>query len=225
MTKKSANNSNVPQQSTSTSNSSNSKTKNSSQKANSNLGSHNGNSSTVLNSKHLQNHSHPQKLSHKPRDNENPGLGSSELMKKLSEAVQKQQREKESSGGNNSGTSSNKMEATEKKRSRKGTAPAGVMQNNMTYAGAAFDRAPPATSFPIPSFIKPSSSSSIGNSGGGGGGDTALSQSCPLPTSMEISSNLKTLSISDFFPAADPPKDKKKLDSLTEDLRNLLNLK
>lgn len=211
MTKKSASSSNVPQHGTTMSSS---KTKNS---LHTNVGgSHSGTGSTVLNSKHLHNQSHQQKP-HKPRENETPtGNNASELMKKLSEAVQKQQKEKESSGWNNSSTS-NVGDATEKKRSRKGTAPAGLsviqnmtMQNNLTYAGAAFDRAPPATSFPIPSFIKPNR-------------DSTLSQSCPLPTSLE-SSSLKTLSMSEFFPPAEQ-KDKKKLDSLTDDLRKLLNLK
>lgn len=217
--------SNVPRHSTGNSSS---KTKSSSpQKPNSNSSLH---SSTVLNSKHLHNQSHQQNSSsQKPRDNENPGLtdnNCSELMKKLSEAVHKQQKEKESSGdggssgrrGNNSNSStSNVMDATKNRRSRKGTAPAGVtlMQNSTTYAGAAFDRAPPATSFPIPSFIAKSPPNSTSSA--------LLSQSCPLPSSLE-SPSLKSLSISEFFPA-EQPKDKKKLDTLTEDLRKLLNLK
>lgn len=217
----SSSSSNVPRHSTGNSSC---KTKSSPQKPNSNSSLH---SSTVLNSKHLHNQSHQQKSSsQKPRDNENPGLNDnncSELMKKLSEAVHKQQKEKESSAdggsgrsGNNSSTS-NAMDATENRRSRKGTAPAGVtlMQNSTTYAGAAFDRAPPATSFPIPSFITKSPPNSTSSA--------LLSQSCPLPSSLE-SPSMKSLSISEFFPAAQT-KDKKKLDTLTDDLRKLLNLK
>lgn len=205
MTKKSTSSSNAPAQAKPAVNN---KPKSSPQKNSGNLHSNNGNG-TVLNSKHLHNQLHQQKLK-KPRDNENncgiQGGSTSDLMKKLSEAVQKQQKE-----------TSNHANV---KRTRKGTAPAGIMQNNSAYAGAAFDRAPAATSFPIPSFIKttPASQSSGINS-------AALSQSCPLPSSLE-SPSLKTVSISELFPADNSTNsEKKKLDTLTNDLRKLLNLK
>ena len=199
MVKKSTSSSNVPQQAK---HSTPKSTKSSPQKNNSISGPHTG--STVLNSKHLHNQSHQQR----PRDKESPSVCSgppNDLMKKLSEAVHKQQKEKESSGGIVS--TSNANDAT-----RKRTAPAGKMQNSTTYAGAAFDRAPAAKSFPIPSFIKLAAPNAA-----------ALSQSCPLPSSLE-SPSLKTVSVSELFPR-DPSNEKKKLDILTNDLRKLLNLK
>lgn len=217
MVKKSSSSSNVPHQPT---NSCGPKSKQPSpQKNNSSATTHNGpNNNTVLNSKLLHNQSHQQKTK-KPRDNENSSVSSnnntSDLMKKLSEALQKQQNEKDG----NSTTSANN--ASEKKRTRKGSVPTGSMQNNTTYAGAAFDRAPAATSFPIPSFIKstiPATSSPPSSS-------NSLSQSCPLPSSVESSTaSLKSLSISELFPT-EQNIEKKKLDNLTQDLRKLLNLK
>ena len=204
MTKKSTSSSNVPAQAKPAVNN---KPKSSPQKNNGNLHSNNGNG-TVLNSKHLHNQLHQQK-SKKPRDNENncgglQGGSTSDLMKKLSEAVQKQQKDRDNTSSNHANV----------KRTRKGTAPAGIMQNNSAYAGAAFDRAPAVTSFPIPSFIKTTNNSA------------SLSQSCPLPSSLE-SPSLKTVSISELFPADNSAtnSEKKKLDTLTNDLRKLLNLK
>lgn len=233
MKKKSSSSSNVPAQAKPAS-STNNKPKTSPQKSN-NGSLHHGNGSTVLNSKHLHNQSHQQKS--KKSDNLNAQNGSaSDLMKKLSEAVQKQQKEKEKEqeyayntnihGAYTYNSSSTNNSGNITKRSRKGTAPAGIMQNNTTYAGAAFDRAPAATSFPIPSFIK---SPNLKTTDPDNTNTTVLSQSCPLPSSLE-SPSMKTLSISELFPTeggggGGEVNEKKKLDSLTNDLRKLLNLK
>lgn len=200
-----------------------------------------GNASTaVLNSKHLHNQSAPKikpktkrtdpSLSKNSNNNSNNnndnssnasntsnGSEESLLMKKLFEAVQKQKIEENSSN--------------KKPRSRKGTAPTSTssqsakpINSSETYAGAAFDRAPAATSFPIPSFVKapPSEKSS-------------LSTSFPLPGALEsktmnspTSPNLKPLSISELFKpeAAEPEAEQKiELESLTNDLRKILNLR
>lgn len=189
-------------------------------------------SSNVLNSKHLHNHSTPKikpKTKRAESDQQSSHNGntleeieSNELMKKLFEAVQKQ-KATENGGG--------------KPRSRKGTAPPRTINSSETYAGAAFDRAPAAASFPIPSFIKTPTGSDSGVSN--------FSSSCPLPSSIESkkmvspsSPNLKTLSISELFkneqqqqqqqiPNQSEPQassEQSKLQSLTNDLRKILNL-
>lgn len=154
-------------------------------------------------------------------------------MKKLFEAVQKQKANENSSN---------------EKRTRKGTAPVPkTMNSSQTYAGAAFDRAPAATSFPIPSFIKTSASEN-------GACGPALSSSCPTNLNFNITvnrnysksmdtsnnqnskNNLKALSVTDLFKTFNAqseeeenevikPDEKKKLQSLTNDLRKLLNLR
>jgi hypothetical protein len=183
-------------------------------------------SSGIINSKHLHNQSHQQKPKNKKEAMSNDGINENLLMKKLSEAVQKQkEKEKDFTGA-------------EVKRTRKATAPLPkTLNSSENYAGAAFDRAPAAKSFPIPSFIK----TGVSETGSCG---PALSSSCPLPSLSESSptlsnsgsSKLKTLSISDLFKnnkSQEEPEqvkleeksEKKKLENLTNDLRRMLNLR
>ncbi len=235
MTKTTTSTSNVPQNSAKTNNNSDKKSAKSPQK-NKNSVSGSNSSSGVLNSKHLHNHSTPkikpktkradpdQHSNCPPCDtNANIADGSNSesnlLMKKLFEAVQKQKAAETGTG---------------KPRSRKNTAPPIVprpMNSSETYAGAAFDRAPAATSFPIPSFIKTPTSSESGRV-------TNLSTSCPLPSTFEpkkmpspSSPSLKALSISELFKTdqqqpqnQQQAAEQNKLQSLTNDLRKILNL-
>lgn len=220
MTKKSTSTSNVPNNGNNQHNSTPPKAKNTSK----NHFQHQNQtgSSGIINSKHLHNQSHQQKPKNKKEAMSSDGINENLLMKKLSEAVQKQ-KEKEKD-----------YTAAEVKRTRKATAPLPKTLNSTeNYAGAAFDRAPAAESFPIPSFIKTGAVET--NSCG-----PALSSSCPLPSLSEASqsgsSKLKTLSISDLFKGnrnevepeqvnLDEKSEKKKLENLTNDLRRMLNLR
>ena len=226
MPKKSTSSSNVPNSNSSTG----VKVKSSLQKTGSGNNTPNSYPSAggIINSKHLHNQSHQQKVKNNRETSEQPSVTDNLLMKKLFEAVQKQKAAESS---------------TNEKRTRKGTAPLPkTMNSSQTYAGAAFDRAPAATSFPIPSFIKTGSSES-------GACGPALSSSCPIPglEAMESkqnssnSTNLKTLSVTDLFKASvvtckdteevaessdkEQPEETKKLQNLTNDLRKLLNLR
>lgn len=177
-------------------------------------------SSGIINSKHLHNQSHQQKQKQnimKKETTVNDINNENVLMKKLFEAVQKQKERENAASG-------------EVKRTRKATAPLPkTMNSSETYAGAAFDRAPAAASFPIPSFLK------TGNSQTGGDCSPALSTSCPLPgfneTAKDNSNHLKSLSITDLFQSqadvetTSDKSEKKKLESLTNDLRRMLNLR
>lgn len=178
-------------------------------------------SSGIINSKHLhyQSHQQKQKNNKKKETPVNDGNNENVLMKKLFEAVQKQKEKEYSANG-------------EVKRTRKATAPLPkTMNSSETYAGAAFDRAPAATSFPIPSFLRTGDS----ETGGGGGCSPALSTSCPLPgfneTAKDNIHHLKNLSITDLFQSQEnvetksDKSEKKKLENLTNDLRRILNLR
>jgi hypothetical protein len=179
------------------------------------------NSNGIINSKHLHNQSYQQIPKKQKESTVNDGNNENVLMKKLFEAVQKQ-KENATSGG-------------EVKRTRKSTAPLPkTLNSSENYAGAAFDRAPAAASFPIPSFLKTRNSET-------GSCSPALSTSCPLPGFNETakdnssSSHLKSLSITDLFQSrptdAETKSEKsdksenKKLESLTNDLRRILNLR
>lgn len=230
MTKKIASTSNVPNNN-SNSNINNHNINNTPPKMKNNHKNHhsqhqNPNQNGIINSKHVHNQSHPQK----PKNNKETtsgldGNNENGLMKKLFEAVQKQKEKEKDSAG---------VEIT--KRTRKATAPLPkTMNSSETYAGAAFDRAPAATSFPIPSFIKTGASET-------GGCGPALSSSCPLPgglNSNENEKNLKKLTLNDLFKTTKSngkievfetkipteKNEKKKLESLTNDLRKILNLR
>lgn len=253
MTKKTGTTSNVPHSNpkNTTSNNSSPGKMNRSNSQNGFISSGNGNSSSgVLNSKHLHNQN-----SHKPkpkskRDELEPSMpinhvngtsfkepaGGSDLMKKLFEAVAKH---KETEA------------AAKPPRTRKGTAPLPrKIDSSETYAGAAFDRAPAATSFPIPSFIKTDRNENQ---------DGVLSSSCPVEFMTSTSSNLncqtrpspssnfpvsvssaapsaasssstvstspqlKSLSVSELFKSEQQQQNR--LDALTNDLRKILNLR
>jgi hypothetical protein len=176
------------------------------------------NSSGIINSKHLHNQSHQQKPKKQKETIVNDGNNENVLMKKLFEAVQKQ-KENATSGG-------------EVKRTRKSTEPLPkTLNSSENYAGAAFDRAPAAASFPIPSFLKTRNDET-------GSCSPALSTSCPLPgfneAAKDNSSHLKSLSITDLFQSQtdavtksekNDNSEKKKLEGLTNDLRRILNLR
>lgn len=225
MPKKSCSNSNVPN----TTGSNSAKMKSSHKTSNTNNSSSSNNTTNssggVINSKHLHNQSHLQQKGKNNRETCEQSTGTDNLlMKKLFEAVQKQK--------------SNESYSSER-RTRKGTAPVPrAMNSSQTYAGAAFDRAPAATSFPIPSFIKTGTSEN-----GSCGGPVTLSSSCPLPGVDRTDRNrLKSLSVSELFKTfkesesvteieaeisdnVEKPEERQKLQSLTNDLRKMLNLR
>lgn len=170
------------------------------------------NYSEIINSKHLHNQIYHQKPKKMKETTTNEGINENVLMKKLSEAVQK------------------KKEKDNSFRTRKSEAPfPKTMNSSETYAGAAFDRAPAATSFPIPSFLKSGNSETSSCS-------PALSSSCPLPgfnETAKANNNYKSLSITDLLQIKNDGQstekseksEKKKLESLTNDLRRMLNLR
>ena len=228
MTKKTTSTSNVPSSSITTNKVGNKGHHSSKSNSNSPQKNHlqSNNNGAILNSKHLHNQSNnkiplktkqPSHSESAGKDISNKSSGgttddSSGLMKKLFEAVQKQ---KESEKPTNS-----------MQRTRKSTAPlpkiaAKPINSSENYAGAAFDRAPAATSFPIPSFIKSNSRTTVDDNT-----VSNFSTSCPLPSSP----NLKTLSMSELFKSSDHQQThqqspQKNLENLTNDLRKILNLR
>lgn len=239
MTKKTA--SNVPASSSanSASNGSNNHTSASSSRrphSTSSSSSHSGNNSPFVNAKHLHAPLHPHK-SKQSRDSDAAARATSSenlLMKKLFEAVQKHkvvpehEREPQQRQNPQKNQQQNQQQKNQKKKPLKKpsvpASPARPINSSENYAGAAFDRAPAATSFPVPSFA--SSTSSV------------LSSSCPSDAfslqqetkttvcfSGSSSSKLRALSVSELFktePSTDPQK--QNLDAVTSDLRKLLNL-
>lgn len=208
--------------------------------------SHSGNSPFV-NAKHLHAPLHPHK-SKQSRDSDAATRATSSeniLMKKLFEAVQKhkvvpeherepQQRQNPQNPQNSQKNQQQNLQQNQQQKNQKKkplkkpsvpASPARPINSSENYAGAAFDRAPAATSFPVPSFA--SSTSSV------------LSSSCPSDAfslqqqetkttvcfSGSSSSKLRALSVSELFktePSTDPQK--QNLDAVTSDLRKLLNL-
>lgn len=243
MTKKTA--SNVPASSSanSASNGTNNHTSASSSRrphSTSSSSSHSGNNSPFVNAKHLHAPLHPHK-SKQSRDSDAATRATSSenlLMKKLFEAVQKHkvvpEHEREPQQRQNpqknqqQNLQQNQQQKNQKKKPLKKpsvpASPARPINSSENYAGAAFDRAPAATSFPVPSFA--SSTSSV------------LSSSCPSDAfslqqetkttvcfSGSSSSKLRALSVSELFktePSTDPQK--QNLAAVTSDLRKLLNL-
>lgn len=198
--------------------------------------SHSGNNSPFVNAKHLHAPLHPHK-SKQSRDSDAAARATSSenlLMKKLFEAVQKHkvvpehEREPQQRQNPQKNQQLNQQQKNQKKKPLKKpsvpASPARPINSSENYAGAAFDRAPAATSFPVPSFA--SSTSSV------------LSSSCPSDAfslqqetkttvcfSGSSSSKLRALSVSELFktePSTDPQK--QNLDAVTSDLRKLLNL-
>jgi len=225
MIKKSTSTSNVPNNNNNSGNiiQQNNQTNNTPPKMKNNHKNHSNqsNSSEIINSKHLHNQIYQQKPKKMKEASVNEGNNENILMKKLFEAVQKQ-KEKENSSKTRKATTTPTMNSSE------------------TYAGAAFDRAPAATSFPIPSFLKPGNSEMSDSS-------STLSSSCPLlglghghghgtgtgfneTTATKEKINFKSLSITELFQIKNDVEiteksEKKKLESLTNDLRRMLNLR